>query len=81
MKKIIIFASVLLIGMSAFAGEAWNNHVGFGFKVPTGMTVSEIDNNSDWKLKMPVQSGIDFTYTGVHMASGFSVRGFIYSCQ
>ena len=77
MRKIIIFASILLIGVSAFAGEAWNNHVGFGFKVPTGMTVSEIDNNSDWKLKMPVQSGIDFTYTGVHMASGFSVRGFM----
>ena len=41
MKKICIFVTTLLIGMSAFAGEAWKNHVGFGWKVPTGITVSD----------------------------------------
>lgn len=63
--------------MSAFAGEAWKNHVGFGWKVPTGITVSGVNDNKDWNLKMPVQTGIDFSYTGVHMKSGFSVRGFM----
>ena len=77
MKKICIFVTTLLIGMSAFAGEAWKNHVGFGWKVPTGITVSGINDNKDWNLKMPVQTGIDFSYTGVHMESGFSVRAFM----
>ena len=77
MKKIIIVSSLLLIGMSAFAGEAWNNHLGFGFRGPTGITVTEAKDDSDIKFKMPIQTGIDFTYTGVHMKSGFSVRGFM----
>ena len=77
MKKICIFVTTLLIGMSAFAGESWNNHVGFGFRAPTGMTLSEYDSDKDWSLRMPVQAGIDVSYTGVHMATGLSVRGFM----
>ena len=77
MKKIFALAAMLLIEVSAFAGEAWNNHLGFGFRAPSGMTVSDLNDDADWKLKMPIQTGIDFTYTGVHMASGFSVRGFM----
>ena len=77
MKKNLIFALILLTGMSAFAGEAWNNHVGFGFRGPTGMTISEYNSDRDWSLRMPVQTGIDVTYTGVHMATGLSVRGFM----
>ena len=77
MKKILILALVLLTGMSAFAGEAWNNHVGVGFRIPTGMSIYEYNGNTDWKLKMPLQTGIDFTYTGVHMRTGLSVRGFM----
>lgn len=77
MKKIIVLASMFLIGMSAFAGEAWKNHLGFGWRVPTGMVVSDTNKDSDWELKLPVQSGLDLTYTGVHMASGFSVRAFM----
>ncbi len=77
MKKIIIVTSLLLIGMSAFAGEAWKNHVGFGLRLPTGMSADISNKNTDWELKMPVQTGIDLTYTGVHMKTGFSVRGFM----
>lgn len=77
MKKYLIFALILFTGMSAFAGEAWNNHVGFGFRAPTGMTISEYNGDSDWSLRMPAQTGIDISYTGVHMDSGLSVRGFM----
>ena len=77
MKKIFALTSMLLIGVSAFAGEAWKNHLGFGWRLPTGMALSETQKNSDWDLKMPVQTGLDVTYTGVHMDSGFSVRAFI----
>jgi hypothetical protein len=77
MKKIFALAAMLLIGMSAFAGEAWKNHLGYGWRVPTGITLSETQKNSDWELKMPVQTGLDVTYTGVHMDSGFSVRAFM----
>ncbi len=77
MKKIFIFALILLTGIYAFAGDAWNNHVGFGFRIPTGMAVSEYHGDTDWKLKMPFQTGLDISYTGVHMRSGFSVRGFM----
>lgn len=77
MKKIFISALILLTGMAAFAGDAWNNHVGFGFRIPTGMSVYEYNGNTDWKLKMPLQTGIDISYTGVHMKTGLSVRGFM----
>ena len=41
MKKIFALAAMFLIGMSAFAGEAWKNHLGFGWRIPTGITLSE----------------------------------------
>ena len=77
MKKILIIAAALLIGANVFAGDAWANHTGFGWRLPTGITVTRTDSNSSAEFKMPVQTGLDVTYTGVHMASGFSVRAFM----
>ncbi|WP_027728196.1 hypothetical protein [Treponema sp. C6A8] len=76
MKKLLGIAAALLLSTSAFAGEAWKNFIGFGWRLPTSTKMHAEKQGFD-SIKMPVQTGIDLTYTGVLMSNGFTVRAFI----
>ena len=76
MKKLLIIAVSLALGTSAFAGEAWKNFLGFGWRLPTSSTMYAEKQGYE-NLKMSVQTGIDASYTGVLMSNGFSVRALI----
>ena len=75
MKKVLIIAAALFISASAFAGEAWNNHLGFGWRLPSPTTMHT--EKADWENLNMWQSGIDFQYTGVLMSNGFSVHAMV----
>ena len=76
MKKILVIAASLLLSTSAFAGEAWKNYLGFGWRLPTSSKMYAEKQDFE-NLKMSVQTGIDVSYTGVLMSNGFSVRALI----
>lgn len=73
MKKLFIFVAALFISVSAFAGEAWKNFLGFGWRLPTSTTMY-VEKSGEQNLKLPVQTGLNFSYTGVLMSNGFSVH-------
>lgn len=75
MKKVLIIAAALLMSASAFTGEAWNNHVGFGWRLPSPSTMHT--EKKDWENLKMWQSGIDLQYTGVLMSNGFTVHAMI----
>ena len=75
MKKIFALIITAMICVSAFAGEAWKNYLGFGWRLPTSTTMHVQKSGYD-NLKM-TQSGLDLGYTGVLMSNGFSVRALI----
>lgn len=76
MKKILVIAASLLLSTSAFAGEAWKNFLGFGWRLPTSSKMYT-EKQGIPNLKMPFQTGIDASYTGVLMSNGFSVRALV----
>jgi len=79
MKRIIIGITFLMASVGLFAGEAWNNHLGFGWRMPTSLTMH--NETKDYEnLKMSVQTGLNLSYTGVLMSNGFSVRAIIDEC-
>ena len=76
MKKILGLLTALLLSAVAFAGSGWNNYLGFGWRIPTGtsLTVTEDGLPDDTEINMPLQTGIDFSYTGVNSKNGLSAR-------
>ena len=79
MKKIYGILAFLMISASAFAGDAWNNHLGFGWRLPTSLTLYSETKNYE-NLEMSWQTGINLSYTGVLMSNGFSVRAAVDYC-
>ena len=39
MKRIFITIAFFMLSAGLFAGEAWNNHLGFGWRLPTKLTL------------------------------------------
>lgn len=79
MKRIIIGITFLMASAGLFAGEAWNNHLGFGWRMPTGLTMHNETRDFE-NLKMSWQTGLNLSYTGVLMSNGFSVRAILDEC-
>ena len=79
MKKFCIFTAIFMFSAGLFAGEAWNNHLGFGWRMPTGLTMHNETRDYE-NLKMSWQTGLTLSYTGVLMSNGFSVRAIIDEC-
>ena len=74
MKKICVIALSIFMSVSAFAGETWNNHVGFGWRLPTSTEMYAEKKGWD-NVNFPVQTGLNLSYTGVLMSNGFTVHG------
>ena len=79
MKKIFIFTALFMISSGLFAGEKWKNHLGFGWRLPTGMTLHNETTGYE-NLKMSWQTGLNLSYTGVLMSNGFSIRVIVDEC-
>ena len=70
MKKICLILAFFMLSAGLFAGEAWNNHLGFGWRLPTGSTLHNETRGYE-NLKLTWQTGINLSYTGVLMSNGF----------
>lgn len=79
MKKFFILMTFFMLSAGLFAGEAWNNHLGFGWRLPTSLTLHSESKDYE-NLKMSVQTGLNISYTGVLMSNGFSVRAIVDQC-
>lgn len=79
MKRIFITIAFFMLSTGLFAGEAWNNHLGFGWRLPTKLTLHSETKGYE-NLKMSWQTGLNLSYTGVLMSNGFSVRAIVDQC-
>ena len=79
MKRIFITIAFFMLSAELFAGEAWNNHLGFGWRLPTKLTLHSETKGYE-NLKMSWQTGLNLSYTGVLMSNGFSVRAIVDQC-
>lgn len=73
MKKIVVFAAVLVMSIAALSAKSWTNYAGFGWNLPMDLSVNVPNRSLASDMYFENQTGLETFYMGIK-SNGFAVK-------